>query len=422
MARSKSTNSIKAKKQKKPSGPRVTKRGNKVVGPSFEGYETWSGQAYHVNRTIARDFFYENYKLTDLLPDVWAWMKEHKYNLADIKAAKAQCVGIVVAINCKLLRQGMPDYNPAHAEYWEALPGTGDRVEPVSDWLHRKLSIAIEKGKVLLEHPENDPQSQEISAIKPQHLNIQELMRERADDAAADIEAIYDEFIQAGCPKDFDTHKPIQAILNERKIFPQHISIIVKPFERIKAEYIELQGDKPNPQLVEGYSSFSKTQVKNIIKTLDQIISDLNAYVSIKKAAKTATTRVRKPVPVEKIVSRMKFQKTYKDDNFKIELTSVSPTKLCGATEAYLYDTAKRKLIYLVADDYSQVLTVKGTTIIGFDVKKSQSKIIRKPGEQINQLMNIGRPASRKFIEDIRAVGTVPNGRTNENMIILKAW
>jgi hypothetical protein len=36
--------------------------------------------------------------------------------------------------------------------------------------------------------------------------------------------------------------------------------------------------------------------------------------------------------------------------------------------------------------------------------------------------MKLGKPAGRKFFDEIKAVGASPNGRTNENMIILKAW
>jgi len=32
------------------------------------------------------------------------------------------------------------------------------------------------------------------------------------------------------------------------------------------------------------------------------------------------------------------------------------------------------------------------------------------------------KPAARKFFNDIKAVATQPNGRFNENMIILKAF
>jgi hypothetical protein len=148
-------------------------------------------------------------------------------------------------------------------------------------------------------------------------------------------------------------------------------------------------------------------------------LSDLNSYISIKKASKAP--RKRKAVPVEKIVSKLKYLKVFKDPVNKLDLISVHPTKLHGASEAWVYDTAKRKMHHYIADEYSKVFTVKGNTVLGFDNNASEVKTLRKPGEQIKEIMG-SKPAARKYFKDIKAVGAVPNGRFNENMIILKAF
>jgi hypothetical protein len=124
---------------------------------------------------------------------------------------------------------------------------------------------------------------------------------------------------------------------------------------------------------------------------------------------------------VEKQVAKMKFMKAFKDPAMKLDLISVSPVKLHGCSEAYLYDTQLRKLTYLVADDYSKTLTVRGTTILGFDSVKSQTKTLRKPAEQLKEVMG-SKPAGRKFFESIKSVGITPKGRSNERTIIVKAW
>ncbi len=211
--------------------------------------------------------------------------------------------------------------------------------------------------------------------------------------------------------------KPID-ILAKHNILPQHIPIILDVWKKELNEWYEVQEGK-DPQLVEGYSQFGKVQVKNMIKAIEQVISDLNSYISIKKASKTP--RKRKPVPVEKIVSKLKYLKEFKDAAAKLDLVSVHPTKLHGASEAWVYDTAKRKLHHYIADQYSQTFTVKGNTIIGFDTGKSEIKTLRKPGEQLKEIMG-SKPAARKFFEGIKATATVPNGRFNENMLILKAF
>lgn len=50
----------------------------------------------------------------------------------------------------------------------------------------------------------------EEGAAKPKRtVNIQEVMREKADEALSDIEALFDEFIDAKCPKDFSVDKNV---------------------------------------------------------------------------------------------------------------------------------------------------------------------------------------------------------------------
>ena len=260
---------------------------------------------------------------------------------------------------------------------------------------------------------ETEPEVEKEPTNRP---NVQEIMREKAREATGEIIGLFDDFIQAGL-KGSLPGKPID-ILSKHNILPQHIPIILDVWKKELNEWYEVQEGK-DPQLVEGYSQFGKVQVKNMIKAIEQVISDLNSYISIKKASKTP--RKRKPVPVEKIVSKLKYLKEFKDTAAKLDLVSVHPTKLHGSSEAWVYDTAKRKLHHYIADQYSQTFTVKGNTIIGFDTGKSEIKTLRKPGEQLKEIMG-SKPVARKFFEGIKATATVPNGRFNENMIILKAF
>ena len=256
----------------------------------------------------------------------------------------------------------------------------------------------------------------EEGAAKPKRtVNIQEVMREKADEALSDVEALFDEFIIAGCPKDFTVDKKVVGFLSARNVLPQHMASAIKRWQRLLDEYLEVQEGKCD-QLKEAYSNYSKMQIRYKIKLVEDIISEMNGYISLKQAAKKP--RAKKAVPVEKVVARIKYQKT--DD--ALGITSVSPTKLHQCTEAFVYDTAKRKIIWLVADDYSKCLLVKGNSIIGFDKKKSMSKTVRKPNEFLKVFMSASRPATRKAIDEIKAVAAIPNGRFNENMVILKVW
>jgi hypothetical protein len=249
-------------------------------------------------------------------------------------------------------------------------------------------------------------------------VNIQEIMREKADEALGDIEALFDEFIDAKCPKEFSVNKKVVGALSSRNVLPQHMASAIKRYQRLLDECLEVQAGKCE-QLNEGYSNYNKMQIRYMIKFIEDVISEMNGYISLKQAAKKP--RAKKAVPVERVVAKLKHCKSFKDDALKLELVGLSPVKLHQCAEAWVYDTAKRKMHHYVADSYSKCLMVKGNTVIGFDKKESGMKTLRKPVEQIKALMG-SKPAARKYFKEIKAVEAVPNGRFNTGMIILKAF
>lgn len=279
---------------------------------------------------------------------------------------------------------------------------------------HEELTLNNEIARLLkiVHKPEEVKVETEVSA-RP---NIQDILKEKARDAAGELEGLFDEFITSGAPTKHSL-KPMDEVA-KKNVMPQHISLLTEVWKKKQNEFEELLKGV-DKQLVEGYTYLNKTQIKNVLKFIEQVLNDLNSYISVKKAAKAP--RARKAVPVEKQVAKLKYLKTFKDTATKLDLISIHPTKLHGASEAWVYDTAKRKLHHYIADDYSKAFTVKGNTLLGFDTSKSEIKTLRKPAEQLKEIMG-SKPAARKYFNDIKAVATTPNGRFNEGMIILKAF
>jgi phage FluMu protein Com len=274
-------------------------------------------------------------------------------------------------------------------------------------------TLALEGAALTAKKEETDGEEKPKKVV-----NIQEIMREKADEALCDIEALFDEFIDAKCPKDFIVNQKVVGALTTRNVLPQHMATAIKRYQRLLDEYLEVQEGKCE-QLNEGYSHYSKMQIRYTIKFIEDVIAAMNGYIGLKQAAKEP--RAKKAVPVERVVAKLKHCKSFKDDALKLELVGLSPVKLHQCAEAWVYDTAKRKMHHYVADDYSKCLMVKGNTIIGFDKKESGMKTLRKPVEQIKALMG-SKPAARKYFKEIKAVEAVPNGRFNTGMIILKAF
>lgn len=270
----------------------------------------------------------------------------------------------------------------------------------------------LEKQIKILTDVEEKPESVEVVVEVPKQT-IQDRLIEKTREAASELEAMFDEYISTG-----KTSVKVVDIVVKYNVTPQHISLISDIWKKKAKEFEELSLGK-DKDLNEAYKHLGKIQVRNIVKFIDNVLGDLNSYISIKKASKAP--RKRKAIPVEKIVAKLKYLKEFKDPANKIDLVSVHPTKLHGASEAWVYDTAKRKVHHYVADEYSKSFVVKGNTILGFDSNASEVKTLRKPSEALKEIMG-SKPAARKYFKEIKAVPTIPNGRFNESMIILRAF
>jgi hypothetical protein len=244
-------------------------------------------------------------------------------------------------------------------------------------------------------------------------LTIQDHLREKASECAGELEGMFDDFITAGAKMSAD-FKPI-ALIRGMNISPQMIPNITKVWDLRLAEFNEvLEGE--DEQLVEGYSHLSKAQLKQCVKFCETVLADCSSYISIKKVERKP--RAKKAISPERQSGKFKYLKEFTE----LSLKSENPAKLVNASEAWLYDTAKRKLIHVMADAHLGTFTVKGSAIIAFDALTTVQKTLRKPAEQIKAVMSGGKPAMRKSFGDIKSTETKFTGRGNENMIILKAW
>ena len=244
-------------------------------------------------------------------------------------------------------------------------------------------------------------------------LTIQDHLREKVSDCCGELEGMFDDFIDAGAKMSAD-FKPI-GLMRGMNISPNMIGTVTRVWELRLAEFNEVLEGKDD-QLVEGYSHLTKVQLRNCVKFCETVINDCNSYVQIKKVERKP--RAKKAVSPEKLTRNFKFLREFAD----LKLKSEPVVKLVGATEAWLYDTAKRKLVHVVADSHIGTFSVKGSAVVGFDAQQTVQKTLRKPAEQLKTVTSVGKPAARKAFAAINATETKWNGRGNDNLIILWAW
>ena len=310
------------------------------------------------------------------------------------------------------------------AKTMRGIPDSQIRLTPA--WVCRMTLI----GLVLKEHEQENINGQLNEMLKSKQetkkvqsevdadaavarLTIQDHLREKVSECCGELEGMFDDFIDAGAKMSAD-YKPLM-LMRGMNISPNMINTVSRVWVLRLEEFNEVLEGK-DAQLVEGYSHLTKIQLRNCVKFCETVINDCNSYVQLKKVERKP--RAKKAVSPEKLTRSFKFLKEFAD----LKLKSEPVTKLVGATEAWLYDTAKRKLIHVLADSHVGTFSVKGSTVIAFDAQQTVQKTLRKPAEQLKTITSVGKPAARKAFAAINATETKWNGRGNENLIILWAW
>ena len=423
----------KPKKKVVRGAPRL-RRGAKLTEPSWEGWEEWSGEQYHRAAQSARQWYYENYKPVDLYPAVWQWMEQNDYTKEQIRHAKSAPsyeLSITAGITAKLLMNGMPDYNEKHDKYWESLPGTMGNTAPASKFLKERIKCAIESGSKVVEE-KKEIEKEKANVYVP---TIQERIR---DQAYIQSEAI-DEWLEGWIidpksfdPKGFDFKKHFsemnvtQAHARKLKTFFEHELDDYKELERYPTAGQLKKMDENEAdqwlQLKEGYGHFKKADIKKLFIAVEGLLQALDFVIETAKA--TRAPRKSKPKSATKLVEKLKYLKI--DNKFK--LASISPDQIIGTSELWVFNVKTRKLGKYIAKNIDPKgfqrdgsgLSVKGTTIQGYDEEQSIQKTLRKPEQQLKEFKDAGKVKLRKFLDDIPTTDTKLNGRCNPETILLK--
>jgi hypothetical protein len=340
---------------------------------------------------LRKSFFYYNYYYTqkDCKKHVVKWMQDNQYTKADVsrfirspdRAIPMTACGLVMAA-----RQGMP-MRDKELEYLKAR-------------LHEAINSDDLEPEVVAD------KATPVPVVRAP--TIQDRLNEKTAEHLAHFEGLYDEVI-AG-----ETVKPDAFNYLTANTVPQsQINKFEHLFTVRKGELLVAQ-ERRDEQVEEAYKHYKAADFRRHHAFLDQLLSDLDQYRSVKKATKKA--RVKRAPNKEKVVSKLKYMKEEKT----LKLVSINPVDIVGAQELWVYNSKTRKLYKYVADTLTGPLGVKGTSITGYDEAKSVGKTLRKPEEQLKEFKAAGKVQLRKFLDDIKAVDIKLNGRINEDTILLK--
>ena len=241
---------------------------------------------------------------------------------------------------------------------------------------------------------------------KPVMPNIQDRIREKASECIGELEGLLDEYTLSK----FTSNPKPYGVMHTLNIKGVHTNRILEHWKRIRAEYDTVLTTE-DELIKEGYSNFSKTEIKKIVGFCDSIITDCMKVVD--EANKSRKPRQRKQKTPEQLVSKLKYLDKHE------ALISENSKDIIGAIQLWVYNTKSRKLGCYNADDASG-LSVKGSSIIGFNESKSTQKKLRKPEVTLPEILKGGKVYLRTALDDIKAVPATLNGRLNTDTILLR--
>lgn len=304
-------------------------------------------------------------------------------------------------------------------EYQFRYAGTLARLIDIGSVLQTKeqnfLNERIEflKSQVVVRQRSQDKIDKKLADIAKSNLpenviSIQERMENKAHEHAGEIEGEIDDFILNGCKSEFSTKNYLLANQVSGPVAKRVGDLFVKLSEELE----EVISGKDS-QLAEGYSNFNKRELKRFSEFVEGIIADCNQMVQTAKASRSI--KKTKPASPVKVVSKLKYMKEFTELNLK----SILPTGIIGSSEVWFYNTKYRRIGVYKAE--GSTLSVKGTTIVGFDIKESKAFTLRKP-EEFFKGLSMGKRALNSALKNLTTKPSEPNGRINEECIILGAF
>lgn len=254
-----------------------------------------------------------------------------------------------------------------------------------------------------------EPKDDEDTATAKVVITVQDRIKFKAQDTVlGDLEDMLDQWIMGESPT-IDVYEAMKAA-----ILPAQASRFI--VEWAQKHLSEMQGaiNKEDPQLVEGYSHLSTKRKKEFVKWFESIITDAQRFGANTKVVRKA--RAKKPVSLEKQVSKIKYLKESPEN----KLVSINPSQMIGATELWTYNVKYKTLTRYIAESGAG-FEIKGTTLLKFDTNTSQTRKLRKPEETLAVVLSSSKTKGAKAFDALTTKPSVPNGRLNEDTIILKA-
>ena len=322
---------------------------------------------------------------------VMDYMKWKKYDKEDVEfAQRGQSFNYeMVAPCCRICTQADCDAPP----HWQ---------KSIND--HINALINTGKSKKVQRELKDESKPEKVT------VTIQERMQNQVDEYMERLSIETDKFLSS--IKD----KPVFDIANwlkNNEVKSVQSAMIAEQFEPIVQELTDAY-DKNCEQLVEAYDFLTRPQLKKYRNLIQEIIDICTEHSKLVKAVRKP--RRKKSRTPGQIIKKLKYCE--KSDEYGV--SSEDPRKIVGANKVILFNEKYRTLTILESSELVDGLSVKGTTIVGFDEKKSKQIKLREPKSFLDVCVNSGIRAINNKYKTLTTKETTAKGRVNDNTIIVK--
>lgn len=239
-------------------------------------------------------------------------------------------------------------------------------------------------------------------------INIQDRINENVDSTIAELEGFLDDYIISG----YKNPSSAKALFMEKNIKSVHANKILFWAKVNRKEYSDILSSN-EPDIMEGYKNFKKSDLKKIVALFDSFITDCLEIINSRNTSKKP--RKRKTKTPEQLVSKMQYCKQDKLYGF----SSIDPEKIVSASQLWVFNIKTRKLGVYTAQDAAG-LSVKGSTIVNYSPSSSTARTVRKPSETIPEVLKNGKGFLKTILGNIKSKESALTGRINRDTILLR--
>tara|TARA_Y100000310_G_scaffold345352_1_gene464030 strand:- start:712 stop:1788 length:1077 start_codon:yes stop_codon:yes gene_type:complete len=330
-----------------------------------------------IDLSKVKSWYNTNYNHKDMVAWVFDWAAANGYSKADLRSLKTKPVWNFTPGICTTCRMD--------ANGWNIPEKSFIRIKEIID------KVLATSG--------DEPETEETKTVK---VSPAARLKKKTNNILAEMDDVVDNWKDN---KDYSFFNYLKKVEAARPT----LSKVYKYYERLQDELKELVEEKTD-DLVEVYAYLSKREQKAYLKFVDNLVSDVEKLLNIKKAGRKAGK-----VKVKTVDQILKFF-NYCKENSEYKIASVNPTNIVGARRMFVFNPKYNQMRVFFSDDG---FNIHRSAITGFN-DKSYRKKLRNPGETISSIMKLTPKKAEIFMRELKTKSYECNGRINKDCIILR--